>query len=175
MNKIQLIANNTYFYYQYFPMKKSFLITTALITWVIIRTVRHVIRYGEKSLVELVPFYIFIFIFLLGDYLYSKHISKSKLIYQKEFESKASNNSKPILSANNHKYKELKSQLIDEIGSKIYSGMSEYASVLINEGYDIEHIKNELIKYGLNQAHADKLLEIKYLEGKLYNNQSYKS
>ena len=121
------------------------------------------------------PFYIFIFIFLLGDYLYSKHISKSKLRYQKEFESKASNNSKPILSANNHKYKELKSQLIDEISSKIYSGMSEYASVLINEGYDIEHIKNELIKYGLNQAHADKLLEIKYLEGKLNNNQSYKS
>ena len=175
MNKIQLIENNTYFYYQYFPMKKSFLITTALITWVIISTLRHVIRYGEKSLVELVPFYIFIFICLLGDYLYSKHISKSKLIYQKEFESKASNNSKPILSANNHKYKELKSQLIDEISSKIYSGMSEYASVLINEGYDIEHIKNELIKYGLNQAHADKLLEIKYLEGKLNNNQSYKS
>ena len=53
--------------------------------------------------------------------------------------------------------------------------MSEYASVLIDKGYDIEHIKNELIKYGLNQAHADKLLEIKYLEGKLYNNQSYKS
>ena len=175
MNKKQLIENNTYFYYRYFPMKKSFLITTALITWVIISTLRHVIRYGEKSLVELVPFYIFIFICLLGDYLYSKHISKSKLIYQKEFESKASNNSKPILSANNHKYKELKSQLIDEISSKIYSGMSEYASVLINEGYDIEHIKNELIKYGLNQAHADKLLEIKYLEGKLNNNQSYKS
>ena len=157
-------------------MKKSFLITTALITWGIIRTVRHTIRYGEKSLVELVPFYIFIFIFificLIGEYLYSKHKSKSKLIYQKEFESKASNNSKPILSANNHKYKELKSQLIDEIGSKIYSGMSEYASVLINKGYDIEHIKNELIKYGLNQEHADKLLEIKYLEGKLNNNQS---
>ena len=55
------------------------------------------------------------------------------------------------------------------------SGMSEYASVLIDKGYDIEHIKNELIKYGLNQAHADKLLEIKYLEGKLNNNQSYKS
>ena len=157
-------------------MKKSFLITTALITWGIIRTVRHAIRYGEKSLVELVPFYIFIFIFificLIGEYLYSKHKSKSKLIYQKEFESKASNNSKPILSANNHKYKELKSKLIDEIGSKIYSGMSEYARVLINKGYDIEHIKNELIKYGLNQANADKLLEIKYLEGKLINNQS---
>ena len=157
-------------------MKKSFLITTALITWGIIRTVRHTIRYGEKSLVELVPFYIFIFIFificLIGEYLYSKHKSKSKLIYQKEFESKASNNSKPILSANNHKYKELKSKLIDEIGSKIYSGMSEYARVLINKGYDIEHIKNELIKYGLNQANADKLLEIKYLEGKLNNNQS---
>ena len=41
------------------------------------------------------------------------------------------------------------------------SGMSEYASVLIDKGYDIEHIKNELIKYGLNQAHADKLLQIK--------------
>ncbi len=153
-------------------MKKRYLTPIALITWGISLTVRHVIRHGDKSLVELVPFYIFIFICLIGHYLYSKHKSKSKLIYQKEFESKASNNSKPILSANNHKYKELKSQLIDEIGSKIYSGMSEYASVLIDKGYDIEHIKNELIKYGLNQANADKLLEIKYLEGKLNNNQS---
>jgi len=157
-------------------MKKSLVIATLLITWVIIRTVRYAIRHGEESLVQLVPYYIFIFIFificLLGDYLYSKHKSKSKLIYEKEFESKASNNSKPIPSANNHKYKELKSQLIDEIGSKIYSGMSEYARVLINKRYDLEHIKNELIKYGLNQEHADKLLEIKYLEGKLNNNQS---
>ena len=153
-------------------MKKRFLTPTVLITLVIIRTVRHAILYGEKRLVELVPVYIFIFICLIGDYLYSKHKSKSKLIYQKEFESKASNNSKPILSANNHKYKELKSQLIDEIGSKIYSRMSEYASVLIDNGHEIEHIKNELIKYGLNQANADKLLEIKYLEGKLNNNQS---
>ncbi len=153
-------------------MKKRFLTPTVLITLVIIRTVRHAILYGEKRLVELVPVYIFIFICLLGDYLYSKHKSKSKLIYEKEFESKASNNSKPIASANNHKYKELKSQLIDEIGSKIYSGMSEYARVLINKGYDLEHIKNELIKYGLNQEHADKLLEIKYIEGKLNNNQS---
>jgi len=153
-------------------MKKRFLTPIALIIWGISLTVRHVIRHGDKSLVELVPIYIFIFICLIGEYLYSKHKSKSKLIYQKEFESKASNNSKPILSANNHKYKELKSNLIDEIGSKIYSGMSEYASVLIDKGYDIEHIKNELIKYGLNQANADKLLEIKYLEGKLNNNQS---
>jgi hypothetical protein len=153
-------------------MKKRFLTPTVLITLVIIRTVRHAILYGEKRLVELVPVYIFIFICLLGDYLYSKHKSKSKLIYEKEFESKASNNSKPIASANNHKYKELKSQLIDEIGSKIYSGMSEYARVLINKGYDLEHIKNELIKYGLNQEHADKLLEIKYIEGQLNNNQS---
>ena len=153
-------------------MKKRFLTPIALIIWGISLTVRHVIRHGDKSLVELVPIYIFIFICLIGEYLYSKHKSKSKLIYQKEFESKASNNSKPILSANNHKYKELKSKLIDEIGSKIYSGMSEYASVLIDKGYDIEHIKNELIKYGLNQANADKLLEIKYLEGKLNNNQS---
>ena len=99
-------------------MKKRFLIPTALVTLVIIRSARHVILYGDKSLVELVPFYIFIFICLIGNYLYLKHKSKSKLIYQKEFESKASNNSKPILSANNHKYKELKSQLIDEIGSK---------------------------------------------------------
>ncbi len=157
-------------------MKKSLLIATLLITWVIIRTVRYAIRHGEESLVQLVPYYIFIFIFilicLLGDYLYSKHKSKSKLIYEKEFETEASNNSKAIPSANNHKYKELKSQLIDEIGSKIYSGMSEYARVLINKGYDLEHIKNELIKYGLNQEHAEKLLEIKYLEGKLINNQS---
>ena len=34
---------------------------------------------------------------------------------------KFSNNSKPILSANNHKYKELKSQLIDEISPKFFA------------------------------------------------------
>jgi hypothetical protein len=103
-------------------------------------------------------------IILVGGYLSREKMKIGMLKYRKAFKSKALSTPNTINSSTNQNHKELALDLIEQIGENTYSRMMEYTQILIKQGDDINYIKSELIKYGLSENNAQKLLEIIYLD-----------